>query len=116
MCVDRGWRQTVTDDDRVTAWAVATPEYILRCWIELSPPIRTPQIILAGLRAARHLQRRKSKRVEAGDNGWNIETGMNGIAGAGVIQGEFEQRRCRQAGAGAAEPDSCRGQMPQIAQ
>jgi hypothetical protein len=40
---------------------------------------------------------------------------MNRVAGAGVIEGEFKQRRCRQAGAGAAESDPRRGQMPQIA-
>ena len=48
-------------------------------------------------------------------DGRHIEGGMNGVAGARVIEREVEQRLGRQAGAGAAEPDARRRQVPQIA-
>jgi hypothetical protein len=41
---------------------------------------------------------------------------MNGVAGARVVERKGEQRLGRQAGAGPAEPDPRRRQIPQIAQ
>ena len=46
----------------------------------------------------------------------DIEGGMNRVAGARMVQREFEQRSGRQAGAGPAEPDARRRQVAQIPQ
>ena len=45
----------------------------------------------------------------------HIEHGMHRVAGARMVERKGEQRTRRQAGAGAAEPDACRGQLAQIA-
>ena len=44
----------------------------------------------------------------------HVEGGMDGVAGARMVQREFQQRLGRQACPGEAEPDPRRGQVPQI--
>ena len=46
----------------------------------------------------------------------DIEGGVNGVAGARMVEGKVEQRLGRQAGAGPAQPDARRRQIPQVAQ
>ena len=55
------------------------------------------------------LERLEPEIVQARDDRGRIERGMNGVAGAGMVERKGEQRLGRQAGAGAAEPDARRG-------
>jgi hypothetical protein len=91
MRVDRRWRQAVADDNSKIAWClVETYEPIPRCQIKRSSEIGTPQIILAALRLARNPKRCQPKGFKAGNDGWDIQTGMDGIAGAGVVECELQ--------------------------
>ena len=82
----------------------------------IRPRSGTPQIVLPVARAAGDLDRLQGRdRAGPDDQRGNIEGGMNGVAGARMVEREVEQRLGRQAGAGAAKPDARRGQVPQIA-
>ena len=78
----------------------------------MRPEIGTPEIIAAGMHAAADLHRLQAQTIKSGREPRNIEGGMNGVAGARMIQRKFEQRLGRQAGARAAKPDARRRQVP----
>ena len=65
---------------------------------------------------ARDFRSRKTEVTKALHDGRYIEGGMNRVTGTGVVQCKFEQCFGRQTGAGAAKPDPCRRQIPEIAE
>ena len=66
--------------------------------------------------AARDFTCFKTEITKTLHQGCDIEGGMNRVTGAGVVQCKFEQCLGRQTGAGAAKPDTCRSQIPEIAE
>ena len=115
--VDRRWRQPVADHDREPARrAIAARQQLLRSLVEHPPEIGTPQIVLAVADTAADLSGLQAEIAKTLHQAGHIKGGMNGIAGARMIQGKGEQRLGRQAGAGPAKPDARRRQMAQIPQ
>ena len=111
---DRG--QAVADYQGNVARRRGSRQDIARGRVELPAEIRPGQIVPPVGGAARHLQGRQAQRLQLGGERRGIEAGMDGVAGAGMGQGEIQQRLGRQAGAGAAERDAGRGQTAQLGQ
>ena len=84
--------------------------------IELASEIGTTEIVAPVARLAGNLNRLQAEADQSGDETRVIEGGMNGIAGARVIERKVEQCLGRHACAGPAKPDARRRQVPQIAQ
>ncbi len=78
--------------------------------IEHTSEIGPAQIVAAARAPGSTPRRRDAEAGQVGRNPADIKSGVNGIAGTGVIEREREQRTGRQAGAGAAETDPRRRQ------
>ena len=90
-------------------------QQMLRGLIELSSEVGTPEIILAvAARGWRPAIGRKPSSARPAVTAEISKVGMNGVAGAGMIEREFKQRSGRQARAGAAKPDPRRREIPQM--
>jgi hypothetical protein len=82
--------------------------------IEHSPEIRTPQVIPAIAGAAFDVESHNTESAQSLAQSGYVEGGMNGVAGAGVVQGEGQQHLRRQAGARSSQPDTGRREIAQI--
>ena len=84
-------RQPITDHQRKLAHsAIPGGKGLLGGLIEPTPQIGTPEIVTPAAGAASDIEGFETEIAQRGDQGLGIEGGMDGVAGARVVQREFE--------------------------
>jgi hypothetical protein len=110
MRVNSRWRQPVADHDREFAGtSLAAREPPSGSFVQPPTEIRTPQIVATIAGAAMNLACDDAETGKLRDQRLGIESGMNGIARARVIQRKVEQSAGGQARTCATERDARRG-------
>src|ERR1700761_6665880 len=89
---------------------------MLRGRIKLASEIGPPEIFLPVKRATGDLECCKTEIAQTKRDGRSIEGGVNGIAGARMVEGKVEQCLGGQTGAGPSQPDARRREVSQFAQ
>ena len=114
MRLHRARRQSVADDEDDVVFCRHPPPMPRRPRREAAAEVRTHQISLPVVGCARRPRAPERPRlVKIGHQPRLVERLVHRVAGAGMRELELQQRRGRQRGAAACQPDARRRQPPQ---
>ena len=93
VSMDSRRRQAIGNDDcKLRRAAGVARQQMLGLRIEPASEVGTPEIIRPVADATGDSMGRETKIIETGDDGGEVEGGMNRVAGSRVVERKFEQR------------------------